>query len=193
MATGFAKATTERVFRLSSANWLPLMGHRPVTDLWGIGKRTGARLNALGLVTVLDLATADADMLAASFGPTSGPALRALARGGTARTVTAEERPAKSHSRQVTYPRDLTEPNEIRDQVAVLAREVLTQVVDEHRVVTHVGVVVRTSTFFTRTKTGKLSAPTIEPEPIVVKAWEVLERFEITRPVRLLGVRLDLG
>ena len=68
----------------------------------------------------------------------------------------------------------------------------LGQVIDESRVVTHVGVVVRTSTFFTRTKTGKLPAPTIESDPIVAKAWEVLERFEITRAVRLLGVRLDL-
>ena len=40
MATGFAKASPERVFRLSSANWMAVMGQRPVTDLWGIGKRT---------------------------------------------------------------------------------------------------------------------------------------------------------
>lgn len=193
MATGFAKSSAQRVFRLSTTNWMPLMGDRPVTDLWGIGKRTGARLNALGLVTVHDLAVADRDRLAAAFGPTTGPGLRALARGGTSRNVVAEERAAKSHSRQVTYPRDLTDPAQIREQVAALAREVLAHGVEEGRVVTHVGVVVRTSTFFTQTKTGKLAAPTVEPDPIVAKAWEVLERLEITRPVRLLGVRLDLG
>jgi DNA polymerase-4 len=193
MATGFAKASSEKVFRLSSASWMTVMGDRPVTDLWGIGKRTGARLNALRLVTVRDLATADRDALAAAFGPTIGPGLRALARGGTSRTVVAEERLAKSHSRQVTYPRDLVDEAEISEQIAVLARELLSQVVDEGRLATHVGVIVRTSTFFTQTKTGKLPTPTVEVEAVTTKALEVLARFTITRPVRLLGVRLDLA
>jgi len=193
MATVFAKGSQERVFRLSSANWMPLMGPRPVTDLWGIGKRTGAKLNSYGIRTVADLAVAPREELATWFGPTTGPALRALARGGTSRTVHAEERVAKSHSRQVTYPQDLVDPVVIREQIAVLAREVLTQVVDEGRVVTHVGVVVRTSTFFTQTKTGKLELTTTDADAVIAKAWEVLGRFAISRPVRLLGVRLDLA
>jgi DNA polymerase-4 len=193
MATGFAKASPDKVFRLSSANWMTIMGGRPVTDLWGIGKRTGARLSSNGIATVTDLATADRDQLAGWFGPTIGPGLRALARGGTSRTVVAEERVAKSHSRQVTFPRDLEDEAEIREQVASLAGEVLAQAVAEERVVTHVGVVVRTSTFFTQTKSGKLALATTEPEPVIAKALEVLERFEIIRPVRLLGVRLDLA
>ena len=107
MATGFAKASPERVFRLSSANWMAVMGQRPVTDLWGIGKRTAARLHDHGIETVTDLATAERDDLAAWFGPTIGPGLRALARGGTSRTVHPEERLARSRSKQVTYPHDL--------------------------------------------------------------------------------------
>lgn len=193
MATVFAKTSPERVFRLSSATWMPVMGGRPVTDLWGIGKRTGARLHALHLDTVLDLATADSDALAAAFGPTIGPGLRALARGGTARTVVAEERVAKSHSRQVTYPEDLVDPAEIRAQVGALARDVLAQAIAEGRSATQVGVIVRTATFFTQTKTGRLAVPTTEADLVVTKAQEVLDRFEITRPVRLLGVRLDLA
>ncbi len=109
MATGFAKDSAERVFRLSSANWLPLMGERDVTALWGIGKRTATRLHEHGLRTVTDLATADRNALAAWFGPTIGPGLRALARGGTARTIDPTERVARSRSKQVTYPQDLTD------------------------------------------------------------------------------------
>ena len=193
MATGFAKASPEKVFRLSSANWMMIMGERPVTDLWGIGKRIGARLGSYGITTVQYLATADREELARWFGPTIGPGLRALARGGTSRTVVAEERLAKSHSKQITYPQDLTEAAAIHEQVTALTREVLSQVVAEERVVTQVAVIVRTSTFFTQTKTGRLASATAEPEPVVAKALEVLGRFEISRPVRLLGVRLDLG
>ena len=193
MATVFAKASTERVFRLWSANWLPLMGDRPVTDLWGIGKRTGTRLGAHGLTTVTDLATADRDDLAAWFGPTIGPRLRALARGGTSRTVQSEERVAKSRSKQVTFPSDLIDPAEIAAQVVALTESVCRDVFADSRLASQVGVIVRTSTFFTQTKTGRLAEPTNDPGAVVAKAIEVLARFGITRPVRLLGVRVDLA
>jgi DNA polymerase-4 len=193
MATAFAKASTERVYRLSSANWMAVMGPRPVTDLWGIGKRTAARLQDHGIVTVTDLATAERDDLASSFGPTIGPGLRSLARGGTSRTVHTEERPARSRSKQVTYPHDLTDPGEIATEVAALTEDVCGAVFAEGRAVTHVGVIVRTSTFFTQVKTGKLASAAAESAPVVAKALEVLGRFEITRPIRLLGVRVDLA
>ncbi len=193
MATGFAKSSAERVFRLSSDNWMPLMGERDVAALWGIGRRTAARLAEHDVRTVADLATADRDDLARWFGPTIGPALRVLARGGAARTISTEDRVARSRSKQVTYPIDLTDPDEIRRQIGVLAREVCAEVFADGRVVTHVGVVVRTASFFTQVKTGKLAAPTADPEPVVEGALVVLDRFEITRPVRLLGVRVDLA
>ena len=65
-------------------------------------------------------------------------------------------------------------------------------VVAEGRRVTHVAVKVRTATFFTRTKISKL--PDRRPTPT---SWPngplvVLDRFELARPVRLLGVRVML-
>jgi DNA polymerase-4 len=59
-------------------------------------------------------------------------------------------------------------------------------------VVTHVAVKVRTSTFFTRTKSGKLPAPTTDSEAVAAHALTVLARFDLFRPVRLLGVRVML-
>jgi DNA polymerase-4 len=193
MATTFAKESVDKVFRLSSANWLPVMGHRDVTALWGIGKRTAARLAEHDVRTVLDLATADRDELARWFGPTIGPSLRVLARGGAARTVVSEERVPRSRSKQVTYPRDLTDPDQIRKQIRTLTADVCAEVFASGRVATHVGVVVRTASFFTQIKTGKLAEPTTDPAQVITHALVVLDRFEFTRPVRLLGVRVDLA
>lgn len=193
MATVFAKASTSRVFRLSSANWVPMMGERPVTDLWGVGKRTAVRLAEHGIGTVTELATTDRDALAGWFGPSTGPWLRALARGGTSRTVHPEERPARSRSKQETFRHDLTEAAEIAAQITRLTEDVCATVFVEGRTVTHVGVIVRTSTFFTQVKTRKLPVASAEAAPVVSTALEVLGRFEITRPVRLLGVRVDLA
>ncbi len=61
------------------------------------------------------------------------------------------------------------------------------------RIVTRVAVTVRTATFYTRTKIRKLPAPTTDPDVIVTAALRVLELFELDRPVRLLGVRLELA
>ena len=60
------------------------------------------------------------------------------------------------------------------------------------RTVTHVAVKVRTATFFTRTKISKLPEPTTDPAEVVRVARLVLDRFELDRPVRLLGVRVVL-
>ena len=55
-----------------------------------------------------------------------------------------------------------------------------------------VAVTVRTSTFYTRTKSRKLPTPTIRYDDLVAPVVELLDNFEEDRPVRLLGVRFDL-
>ena len=62
----------------------------------------------------------------------------------------------------------------------------------EERIVTRVAVTVRTNTFYTRTKIRKLDEPTTDADAIVAAALRVLDLFELDRPVRLLGVRLEL-
>jgi DNA polymerase IV len=193
MATGFAKTAPLHTYRLDSSNWIPTMGDRDVVELWGVGKRTAARLAAHDLRTVTDLALADRDELAAWFGPTIGPRLRLLARGGSSRTITTEPWLARSKSRQVTFASDLTDPDAIGQQVAAMARELCAEIEADGRLVTHVGVTVRTRSFFTQVKTSKLPQVTTDPKVIEAGARAVLERFEINRPVRLLGVRLDLA
>ena len=193
MATRFAKTSPEHIYRLDSSNWIKVMGDCEPVELWGIGKRTAARLAAHDVHTVTGLALADRDELAAWFGPTIGPRLRALARGGSSRTITTEPWLARSKSRQVTFPSDLTDPDTIADQVAAMARELCEEIKADGRQATHVGVTVRTRSFFTQVKTGKLPEVTTDPKIVEAGARTVLTRFDINRPVRLLGVRLDLA
>ena len=65
--------------------------------------------------------------------------------------------------------------------------------VAQSRVVTRVAVTVRTSTFFTRTKIRKLDEPSTDTGVIGAAARRVLDLFDLDRPVRLLGVRLELA
>ena len=77
--------------------------------------------------------------------------------------------------------------------VVDLARQALAEVVAQSRIVTRVAVTVRTNTFFTRTKIRKLDQPSTAADVITAAALRVLDLFELDRPVRLLGVRLELA
>ncbi len=189
-ATGFAKPG--RVARLTRADWIATMGAQPVTAIWGIGDRTARRLADAGVHTVEELARADHHDLAARFGPRIGPWLRILGLGGDRGAVSAEPHVARGRSREETFVRDITSIDELDDHATRLATEVTRSVTAEGRRVTHVAVKLRYATFFTRTKITKLPAPTTDPAAVAAAALVVLHRFELARPVRLLGVRVVL-
>jgi DNA polymerase IV len=191
VATGFAKPAG--VFMLTDANWMTLMGGRPVDALWGIGPKTAKKLAGLGITTVWELAHADAELLTSTFGPRTGLWLLLLAKGGGDTGVSAEPWVPRSRSHVVTFPRDLTDRAEMEAAVTRLARQALDEVVAAGRIVTRVAVTVRTATFFTRTKIRKLDEPTTDRDAVTAAALRVLELFELDRPVRLLGVRLELA
>jgi DNA polymerase-4 len=190
VATGFAKPGG--VFALTDENWMDVMADRPVDALWGVGPKTTKKLAALDIHTVRELAHSDAELLTSTFGPRTGLWLLLLAKGGGDAEVSAEPWVPRSRSHVVTFPRDLTDRSEMDSAVSELARQALSDVVASARVVTRVAVTVRTATFYTRTKIRKLPAPTVDPDVIVEAALRVLDLFELDRPVRLLGVRLEL-
>ncbi|MGQ0618122.1 MAG: DNA polymerase IV [Acidimicrobiia bacterium] len=189
-ATGFAKPGG--IARLTRRSWIEIMGERPVTAISGIGERTARRLGECGIGTVAELAAADHHELARRFGPTTGPYLKLLGLGGGDSPVVDEPHVPRSRSREVTFERDLTRRADMDQQIARLATAVTESVVAEGRRVTHAAVKVRTATFFTRTKISKLPEPTTDPAEVARAALVVLDRFELSRPVRLLGVRVVL-
>ncbi|MCW2513163.1 MAG: polymerase-like protein [Mycobacterium sp.] len=200
VATGFGKPSRaegagegQGIYRLTDDNWMAVMGDRSVDALWGVGPKTTKRLAALGIITVADLAATDAQVLVSAFGPTTGLWILLLAKGGGDTNVSAEPWVPRSRSHVITFPEDLTDRAEMDAAITDLARRTLDEVVTQGRTVTRVAVTVRTKTFFTRTKIRKLAAPSTDESTIVETALAVLGRFELDRPVRLLGVRLELA
>lgn len=191
VATGFGKPAG--VFVLTDENWMAVMGDREVDALWGVGPKTTKRLATMGISTVADLAATDATRLTSTFGPTTGLWILLLAKGGGDTDVSATPWVPRSRSHVVTFPADLTERAEMNSAVIDLAQQTLTEVVEQDRVVTRVAVTVRTKTFYTRSKIRKLPAPTVDAQTITATALDLLDQFELDRPVRLLGVRLELA
>jgi DNA polymerase-4 len=179
------------IYRLTGENWRQVMDHRPVRDLWGIGSRMEKNLNELGLVTVADLAAADLDVLKKRFGPNMGAWYAALGRGLGDTQVTDVPREPVSRSHEETFPTDLVELPDIERELRRIAEEVTREVVADGRTIQRVWVKLRFISFYTPIKSRKLKTPTQDPEIIATTALDLLQKFEIRRPIRLLGVRVE--
>jgi nucleotidyltransferase/DNA polymerase involved in DNA repair len=147
IATGFGKPAG--VSRLTSAAWFDVLGDRPPDAIWGIGAKTTAKLAALGITTVCQLAEADPQRLAKEFGPMTGPWLVLLGNGRGESEVDPTPYVPRSHGREVTFQRNLTDWTEVAAEIARLARQVAAEVTD--RPVARVVVKVRYAPFVTVT------------------------------------------
>ena len=195
MATGFGKPAG--IFRLTGDNWYALLGGRPTGALWGIGPRIAARLAKLDIRTVEDLAGADPQVLAAAFGPQTGPYLQHMARGESSAEVSAEPWIARSRSRETTFQQDLADWAEVRAEVLRIARQVAADLAGETRPAIRVAVKIRYVPFFTYTRSRVVTPPAPANteaglRAIEEAALEALARLTDRRPVRLVGVRIDL-
>lgn len=190
VATDFGKP--RGVFRISDETWFEQMGERPTRALWGVGKQTAAKLTALGIDTVAQLATSDARMLAAVLGPTMGPWFHRLGRGVGARTVDPTPWVPRAHGREETFQHDICEPTELDAAVRRITARVVADIDAEGRPAARVGLKVRTRSFHTVTRSLTLPEPTNDPAVLEDAAVALLARVELDRPVRLLGVRLEM-
>ncbi|WP_207946519.1 DNA polymerase IV [Actinomadura sp. 7K507] len=191
LATGFGKPAG--IFRLTGETWFEVLGDRPTDALWGIGAKTAKRLRGLGIGTVGELAAADPGVLAGEIGPTIGPWLVRLAQGLDASPVSDAPHIPRSCGRETTYQHDLDDWQDVRREVARLARQVAQDVADDGRSVGRVIVKVRYAPFITQTHGRTLDAPATEADRIEEAALAALDGFTRRRPVRLLGVRAEFA
>ena len=136
-----------------------------------------------------ELAAVDESTLASAFGPKTGPWLRQLATGEGGSEVSAEPWVPRGVSRERTFQQDLEDPDEIRRELVRLTHELMEDLERDGRPVIRVTVKVRFVPFFTQQRSVKLAEPTLEVAAIEAGALAALDRFEMDRKVRLLGVR----
>jgi DNA polymerase-4 len=156
-----------------------------VDALWGVGPVTANRLRACGIERVVDLRTADPEILRNAVG-SAAEWLRRLAFGEDDRLV-EPDRPSKSSSSECTYSEDLTDLERIRAEIATMARDNARWLGRKRLVARTVTIKVRYSDFTTITRSQSHQA-TNDSDEIAQRAVALLEKTEAgRRPVRLLG------
>jgi DNA polymerase-4 len=191
LASGFAKP--RGVFRLTRHEWYDVMGAQPTEELWGIGAKTARKLADLGIRTVEQLAAADDSMMADVFGPKTGPWIRQLGTGEGSDRVTSEPHVPRGVSREHTFQVDVADPDEVRQEMTKLSHELMDDVRKDGRPVARVGIKVRFRPFITKTRSVTLPAPTTDEDGLARGAEAALAKLELSRPVRLIGVRAEFA
>lgn len=159
----------------------------PIEKLWGVGEKTAAKLKNMGIDTVGQLARLPQNLLSTAFGK-SGASLWHLARGEDVREVETCRR-AKSISRETTFPRDITDMEQVRAVLLELADDVALSLRSNNFLAGTVSLKVRYGDFVTITRQGALLAPACLTMPIYTKVLELLNRVNLNgRGIRLLGV-----
>src|SRR5436190_12139170 len=97
----------------------PFLQQLPVDALWGVGPVTAGKLRARGIERLVDVRTADMQMMRETVGSLADW-LRQLAYGVDDRPV-VPNRDVKSSGSETTYPQDLTDLDTIRREVAEMA------------------------------------------------------------------------
>ncbi|HEU5456227.1 MAG TPA: DNA polymerase IV, partial [Nocardioides sp.] len=190
IATDFGKP--RGIWQLTEENWFEVMGDRPTEALWGIGRKTSKKLAALGIETVAQLAASDARMLADAIGPTMGPWFHRLGRGVDSSPVDATPWVPRAHGREETYQSDLEDWADVEREVRTLTGRVLEDISREGRPAARVGIKVRYRPFITVSRSLTLPEPTYDSSVLADAAVSLLDRVDQDRPVRLLGVRLEM-
>lgn len=163
----------------------------PVRRINGIGPKAGARLQALGIATVGELAARPLPELVAQFGRATGRWLHDAAHGRDDRPLVMHSEPV-SFSRETTFDRDLhavADRGELGATLDQLAARLATDLQRKGYAGRTVGIKLRFDDFRTVTRDLTLPAAVADATAIRAAAGQCLKRVDLGRRLRLLGVR----
>lgn len=163
----------------------------PVRKVNGIGPKANAKLLGLGIHTVGDLAAKPRAWLQEHFGRSYGAWLHDTAHGRDDRPVVTHSEPV-SMSRETTFDRDLHAVHDKAELTAVfdrLCQQVAADLQRKGYAGRTIGIKLRFDDFKTVTRDLTLPAATADFAAIRRAAGQCLKRVDLSRRLRLLGVR----
>jgi DNA polymerase IV len=155
----------------------------------GIGPKTVAKLEQMGVRTLAELRAQDPTLLELSFGPRQGRWLhrRGKLEDDTEITVVRE---TKSQSAETTFDVDVHDRAQMEASLGGLAEELCRRLRKRELAGRTIGIKVRLDDWTNVTRSHTVEQPTNDPAEVGSVALELLRAYDPQRPVRLLGVRV---
>jgi len=154
MASGVRKPDGVTVIRPEKV--LSFLNPLDLTKLWGVGKKTDARLNDLGISTVGELGEIEAARLVEVFGKAKGVWLHQASKGLDYSLV--EERKEKEQmGRMTTFEDDTSDLDTVSEKLEDMALDVFARVNEEKLLFKTVTITAITTDFRTHTRSRTLS------------------------------------
>ncbi len=166
----------------------------PVKKINGIGPKATAKLAALGIITIAELARATPSFLQMHFSRSYARWLHDVSHGIDERPVITHAEP-KSISRETTFERDLHARQDrpiLTEIFTSLCTDVAHDLQRKGYLGRTIGIKLRYADFRTVTRDITLSFPTADPVIIRRAAEECLRRVPLNQKLRLLGVRASM-
>ncbi len=163
------------------------LANLPICRIWGVGKKTGEKLSALGYETIGQVAVADVHKLEAFLGLKTAIQLVDLANGRDEREVETS-REAQSVGKEITFEKDLLTKAQAEKQLLALAEKVgwrLRKIGIKARTV---NIKVRTASFHTFTRSRTLLEPSNYDEVLYRTAVDLFHGISLKESIRLLGI-----
>ncbi|HEX4234503.1 MAG TPA: DNA polymerase IV, partial [Caldimonas sp.] len=194
------KLLSKLASELDKPDGLTLLTHADVAArIWplaarkvnGIGPKAAAKLAALGIETIGQLAAAEPAFLREHFGNGFGAWMHEASHGRDERAVVTWSEP-KSISRETTFDRDL---HAVRDRVVLgaifteLCEHLAGDLARKSYAAKTIGVKLRFDDFRIATRDLTLPGHTLDAREIRRAAGSCLKRVDLSRKLRLLGVR----
>ncbi len=162
----------------------------PVRKLLWVGRKTEAKLKALGVNTIGDLARYDPSALTSMFG-VMGLQMHLMAK-GIDRSEVEERTGVKSVSHETTFEEDTADSAVILQALEALCVEVQKETENQHLLFKTVTLKIRYENFETHTKSKTLPFLTNRLYDLQKTAKELLSTYlRKDRKVRLIGVRVS--
>lgn len=161
----------------------------PVHKLWGVGKKSAARLHELNLHYVRDLLPHSESSLQAQVGTALGSQIYNLARGIDERPVQPDQQ-IQSIGHELTFTTDTAEWDFLRRQLANLSEKVGWRLREHKLQAKTITIKVRFHNFKTITRSHTLVQSFNDDDTIFQEAILLLQAISL-EPVRLLGVTVS--
>ncbi|WP_394284205.1 DNA polymerase IV [Corynebacterium sp.] len=181
------EAKPDGTFVIPAQRQREILDPMAVSNLWGVGPVTEAKLTAIGIETIGDLAALSRREVEISLGGANGLALWELARGVDDRPV-APRAEAKQISSEHTYPEDLTTPADVDAALRRAAAGAHRRLLADGRGARTVTVKLRMADFHIESRSATLGYATDDPDTLVATAFRLVRYPEEVGPIRLVGV-----